>query len=181
MAYETKVEFVDTSAECIAMMTKLSKDALKQGGKVVTDILKDKVPVRTGYLRKSIKAWAKIDYKTGQPYLDVGYLTRSQMKKKYGIKFFVNPTWFEFGTRPHTITTEQLKRGNKATYQLHDHKTSYGYVVQNKGMTHKNFLRNTAYENIKEINSAMEDKLKELNDYQVEKGLIVDLGGDEEI
>lgn len=183
MAYEQRVEFIDTSQECIAMMKKLSKDALKQGGKVVTDILKTKIPVKRGFLQKSVKAWAKVDFKTGQPYLDVGYLNRSQMRKKYGIKYFVNATWFEFGTKPHTIMTKELKGGlNRLTYELEDNRgTKYGYSVQHPGMSNKNFLRNTVYDNIKEINDAMEDKLKELTDYQIEKGVFADLGGDEEI
>lgn len=178
---QTKIEFIDTSKECIQMMKKLSKDALKLGGKVVTKKLQDKVPVKRGYFKKAVKAWAKIDYKTGQPYLEVGYLTRGQMRKKYGIKYFVNATWFEFGTKPHIIQTTQFKNGGKLTYELHDKNTKYGYMVSHPGMSSKNFLRNTVYENINEINSAMQDKLKELEDYQAQQGVLVDLGGDEEI
>ncbi len=176
-----KIEFIDTSKECIQMMKKLSKDALKLGGKVVTKKLQEKMPVKRGYLKKAVKAWAKIDFKTGQPYLEVGYLTRGQMRKKYGIKYFVNATWFEFGTKPHTIQTIQSKGGGKLTYELHDNHTKYGYIVSHPGMAHKNFLRNTVYENVDEINSAMQDKLKELEEYQVQQGVLVDLGGDEEI
>ena len=178
---QTKIEFIDTSKECIQMMKKLSKDALKLGGKVVTKKLQDKIPVKRGYFKKAVKAWAKIDYKTGQPYLEVGYLTRGQMRKKYGIKYFVNATWFEFGTKPHIIQTTQFKNGGKLTYELHDKNTKYGYMVSHPGMSSKNFLRNTAYENINEINSAMQDKLRELEDYQAQQGVLVDLGGDEEI
>ena len=61
----TNVTFIDTSQECIKMMSKLSKNALKKGGKIVTDILKQKVNVRTGKMKKAISAWAKINYKTG--------------------------------------------------------------------------------------------------------------------
>ena len=178
---QTKIEFIDTSKECIQMMKKLSKDALKLGGKVVTKKLQEKVSVKRGYFKKSVKAWAKIDYKTGQPYLEVGYLTRGQMRKKYGIKYFVNATWFEFGTKPHIIQTTQFKNGGKLTYELHDKNTKYGYMVSHPGMSSKNSLRNTVYENINEINSAMQDKLKELEDYQAQQGVLVDLGGDEEI
>ena len=163
------------------MMKKLSKDALKQGGKVVTDILKEKIPVKRGYFKKAVKAWAKIDFKTGQPYLEVGYLTRSQMRKKYGIKYFVNPTWFEFGTKPHTIQTKQSQKGTKLTYELHDNTTKYGYSVQHPGMSNKNFLRNTAYENINKIQNAIQDGLNKLEEYTLSQGMNIDLGGDEEI
>lgn len=177
----TKIEFIDTSQECIKMMKKLSKDALKQGGKIVTSKLKEKLPVKRGYFKKAVKAWAKINYKTGQPYLEVGYLTREQMRKKYGIKYFVNPTWFEFGARPHTIQTIQSKEGGKLTYELHDNHTKYGYIVQHPGMSSKNFLRNTAYENIDEIQNAIQEGLCKLEEYTLEQGMNIDLGGDEEI
>lgn len=177
----TKIEFIDTSQECIKMMKKLSKDALKQGGKIVTSKLKEKLPVKRGYFKKAVKAWAKINYKTGQPYLEVGYLTREQMRKKYGIKYFVNPTWFEFGVRPHTIQTIQSKEGGKLTYELHDNHTKYGYIVQHPGMSSKNFLRNTAYENIDEIQNAIQEGLCKLEEYTLEHGMNIDLGGDEEI
>lgn len=177
----TKIEFIDTSQECIKMMKKLSKDALKQGGKIVTNKLKEKIPVKRGYFKKAVKAWAKINYKTGQPYLEVGYLTREQMRKKYGIKYFVNPTWFEFGARPHTIQTIQSKEGGKLTYELHDNHTKYGYIVQHPGMSSKNFLRNTAYENIDEIQNAIQEGLCKLEEYTLEQGMNIDLGGDEEI
>ena len=178
----TKVEFIDTSQECIKMMTKLSKDALKEGGKVVTNILKKEIPVKRGYLQKAVTAWAKIDFKTGQPYLEVGYLSRSRMRKKYGIKYFVNPTWFEFGVKPHNIRTLQLKQGAKfLSYELHDNSHKFGYSVQHPGMSNKNFLRNTAFENVNEINNAIQEKLKELESYVLTQGMKIDLGGDEEI
>ena len=177
----TRIEFIDTSQECIKMMKKLSKDALKQGGKIVTNELKEKLPVKRGYFKKAVKAWAKIDYKTGQPYLEVGYLTRTQMRKKYGIKYFVNPTWFEFGTKPHSIQTKQSKEGGRLTYELHDNHTKYGYIVKHPGMSNKNFLRNTAYENIDEIQKAIQEGLGKLEEYTLEQGMTIDLGGDEEI
>lgn len=177
----TKIEFIDTSQECIAMMKKLSKEALKQGGKIVTNKLKEKVPVKRGYFKKAIKAWAKIDYKTGQPYLEVGYLTRAQTRKKFGLKYFVNPSWFEFGTKPHKIQTMQSKEGTKLTYELHDNRTKYGYMVEHPGMASKNFLRNTAYDNINEIQNAIQEGLKKLEQYTLEQGMSIDIGGDEEI
>lgn len=177
---KTNVEFTDTSKECIQMMTKLSKNALKKGGKIVTNVLKSKMRVRTGGLKKSIVAWAKVDRKTGQPYLEVGYRSRAQMRKR-GVKFFVNPTWFEFGIKPHTIMTNQLKNGTKTTYQLTDGNKSYGYIVQHPGCGNKNILRNTVYENIEEINKAIQEGLQELKDYTLTEGMNIDIGGDEEI
>ena len=77
MSNETK--FIDTSSEVKKEMVNLSKKALKAGGKVVAKILKDKVNVRTGGLKKAITAWAKIDKATGQPYMDFGYRSRKKV------------------------------------------------------------------------------------------------------
>lgn len=178
---DSKIEFTDTSRECIQMMRKLSKDALKDGAKVVLPIIRESIPVKRGLLKKAIKSWAKIDYKTGQPYLEIGYLTRSEMRKKYGIKFFVNPTWLEFGVQPHSITTRQIKSASKATYKLHDNNTEYGYFVEHPGISSKNFLRNRVHENADKIDEAMQAKLKELEEYVLSEGMTIDIGGDEEI
>lgn len=176
-----QVSFTDTSKECIQMMRKLAKEALKEGAKVVQPIIRESIPVKRGLLKKSIKSWAKIDYKTGQPYLDIGYLSRSQMKKKYGVKFFVNPAWLEFGVQPHSIITQQIKNGSKVTYKLHDDKNEYGYFVEHPGISSKNFLRNKVYENADKIDAAMQAKLKELENYVLSEGMTIDIGGDEEI
>ncbi len=181
MSNQVKVEFIDISSETKKTMVKLSKDALKESGKVVTKILKETVPVRSGGLKKSIVAWAKIDYKTGQPYMEVGYRSRQQMRKKYGIKFFVNPTWFEFGTKPHEIMTKMMKKNGISTYKLHDHENDYGFKVMNPGMTSKNFLRNSVMNHIKEIQEAQEEKLGQLTDLMISQGARIDLGEDEEI
>ena len=161
MSNNYEVKFIDTSKDVIKEMTNLSKQALKAGGKVITKILRDSVPVRTGGLKKAITAWAKIDKLSGQTYMEVGYRSRAQMKKR-GVKYFVNPAWFEFGTKPHLIMTKQYSATNKSDYELKDHKTKYGVVVQHPGMTNKNFLRNTVYQNIEEIQKAQEMYLKDL-------------------
>ena len=72
---EINITFTDTSKECIDLMKKYAKDGLKAGGKVVTKILKDDIKAnhyRTGGLYKSVVAWAKVNYQTGQPYMEIG-------------------------------------------------------------------------------------------------------------
>lgn len=161
------------------MLVKLSKEALKLSGKEITNILKETVPVRTGNFKKSIKAWAKIDYKTGQPYLEVGYLNKKEMKKR-GVKYFVNPAWFEFGTKPHTIMTKEFKKTGKSSYQL-KYKQKFGVVVKHPGIIGKNFLRNTVMNNIERIQSVQKDKLKQITDIMINKGAKFDILEDEEI
>lgn len=164
MNNNSKVEFIDTSKDVINEMKNLSKQALKAGGKVITSILRQDIAVRTGGLKKSITAWAKIDKEIGQPVLEVGYRSKAQMLKR-GVKFFVNPCWFEFGTKPHTIMTKSFKDNGKSNYELSDHQNNkYGVIVQHPGMQRKNLLRNTVFNNIDEIQKAEEEHLNRLND-----------------
>lgn len=181
---ENSVRFVDTSKECIDLMKKYAKEGLKASGKVITKILKNDIKsnhYKTGGLYKSIVAWAKINYKTGQPYMEVGYRSRAQMKKR-GVKYYVNPWWFETGIKPHTIATKQFVDTGKTSYELHDNRgVKFGIIVRHPGRTGKNLLRNTVYNNVKEIRQAQIESLKKIDDIKVEKGLFIDLGGDEEI
>lgn len=181
---ENSVKFVDTSKECIDLMKKYAKEGLKASGKVITKILKNDIKsnhYKTGGLYKSIVAWAKINYKTGQPYMEVGYRSRAQMKKR-GVKYYVNPWWFETGIKPHTIATKQFVDTGKTSYELHDNRgVKFGIIVRHPGRTGKNLLRNTVYNNVKEIRQAQIESLKKIDDIKVEKGLFIDLGGDEEI
>lgn len=181
---ENSVKFVDTSKECIDLMKKYAKEGLKASGKVITKILKNDIKsnhYKTGGLYKSIVAWVKINYKTGQPYMEVGYRSRAQMKKR-GVKYYVNPWWFETGIKPHTIATKQFVDTGKTSYELHDNRgVKFGIIVRHPGRTGKNLLRNTVYNNVKEIRQAQIESLKKIDDIKVEKGLFIDLGGDEEI
>ena len=181
MSNKVDIKFIDTSKETVDMLKKLSKDGLKAGGKIITKILKEKIPVRTGGLKKSIVAWAKIDKYTGQPYMQVGYRSKAQMKKR-GVKFFVNPTWFEFGTKPHGIETKQFKNTGKSSYELKDNEgNKFGVFVGHPGMTNKNFLKNTVMENIQEIRAAQEEYIKQIEEIVVSQGATIDIGEDEEI
>ena len=181
---ENSVKFVDTSKECIDLMKKYAKEGLKASGKVITKILKNDIKsnhYKTGGLYKSIVAWAKINYKTGQPYMEVGYRSRAEMKKR-GVKYYVNPWWFETGIKPHTIATKQFVDTGKTSYELHDNRgVKFGIIVRHPGKTGKNLLRNTVYNNVKEIRQAQIESLKKIDDIKVEKGLFINLGGDEEI
>lgn len=162
-----EIKFIDTSTEVKNEMVNLSKQALRSGSKVIRKILKDSVPVRTGKFKKSIASWVKVDKLTGQPSVDVGYYSRSQVKKKYGIKYFANPAWFEFGTKSHVIQIRKAKT-------LTDGRIDFGKSVINKGMSGKNFLRNTVVNNIDEIRKAQEEHLGKLTDILVSQGVKID-------
>lgn len=177
-----EVQFVDTSKECIQLMKKLARQGLMKAGKEINKTVKNKLPVKTGSLKKSVCAKVTFDKKSGIPELDVGYRSRQQMKKK-GIKHWVNPWWFEFGINPHEISTKEVQnKSANLSYKLKDYRgVEYGYTVKHPGMPSKNLLRNTVYDSIEEINSIVEEEFKKITEYQVEQGMNVDVGGDEEI
>ena len=112
MSKEPKIEFIDRSTETFKTMQKLSRKGLREAGKIVTKIIQDDLNAKhkhTGNMAKAVKARIKVDKESGIPFIELGYLTRKNMKKKYGIKYFVNPSWLEFGTSYHIIKTKQKK------------------------------------------------------------------------
>ena len=177
-----EVKFVDTSKECILLMKKLARQGLMKAGRQVNTVVKSRVPVKTGSLKKSVCAKVSFDKNSGIPCLDVGYRSKQQMKKK-GIKHWVNPWWFEFGVQPHDISTKEVQnKSSVLSYKLKDNKgIEYGYTVRHPGIPNKNLLRNSVYENIVEINNIIEEEFKKITEYQVEQGMNIDVGGDEEI
>lgn len=184
MSKEVKFTFTDTSKECIDLMKKYAKEGLKASGKVITTILRDDIKsnhFKSGRLYKAINAWAKIDFKTGQPYLEVGYRSRAEMMKR-GIKYFANPYWLEFGYKPHTISTKQYVNTGFSSYELMDNRgTKYGVIVRHPGKGSTNLLRNTVYNHINEIVEAQKESLQKINDIQVISGMNIDYERDEEI
>ena len=180
---EAKVEFIDTSQECIIEMSNLAKKGLRSAGKIVTKILREKIPVKTGGLKKSICAEVSLNKKTHYiPRLRVGYLGSEEMAKK-GFKHWVNPSWFEFGTKPHVIMTREYSEFGKSSYELmNSNGQKFGVMVQHPGMSQKNFLRNTVYDNISEIRAAEEEYLSKITDIVIEQGLKMSYDeGDEEV
>mgnify|MGYP003374055293 FL=1 len=181
MSNNSNIEFIDTSNQCYKEMVNLSKKALKAGGKVVTKILREKIPVRTGGLKKSITAWAKVNRKTGVPYMEIGYRSRAQMRKR-GVNFFVNPAWFEFGTKSHVIMTQEFKKDGKSSYKLtnKDSGAQFGVIVQHPGMKNKNFLRNTVYDNIDAIKQAQIEYLGQLTNTMISAGAKIEIDEEDE-
>lgn len=179
---EFKVKFIDTSHECFIEMTNLSKKGLRSSGKIITKILKQKVPVKTGGLKKSIYASVLLNKETNYiPTLKVGYLARKEMEKK-GYKYWVNPTWFEFGTKSHVIMTQEFKKDGKSSYKLTNKESGaqFGVIVQHPGMKNKNFLRNTVYENIDAIKQAQIEYLGQLTNIMISAGAKIEIDEEDE-
>ncbi len=152
----SSVEFIDTSKEVKDTMVKLSKSALRAAGKVAGNVLKENTKKYTGRLVKQIGYWAKIDKQTGQPELQIGYYTKSRVKKKGKTPSHANPAWVEFGVKSHTIAINKAKT-------LTDGVIDYGKSVQHPGLRGESTLRNSVFDNIDAIREAQESYLSELN------------------
>lgn len=151
------IKFIDTSTEVKDLLVKLSKTALKKGGKAAGQKIKENTSVRTSKLRDSIGQWARIDKQTGQPELQIGYFSKPNMRKKGKKPPFAKAHWLEFGIKPHIISVK-----NKNT--LTDGITDFGKIVSHPGFSGKNTLRNSVMNNVNLIRAAQEETLALLSE-----------------
>ncbi len=151
-----EVKFIDTSPEVISTLKELSKSALGAAGKVIRKHLRENLPVHSNRLKNHIGTWKRIDKKTGQPRLEIGFYSWQTVKRKKKIPSHASPHWIEFGTTPH-----QIQPRNAKVLAYND--IMYGQKVQHPGTRATHILRNTVQNNIAEIRAAQEEYLKEIN------------------
>lgn len=179
MANNGYTQFNDTSKEVIRELRKLSGRALRAGGKVAAQAIKDNTPAKTGKLREAVGFRVKNE-SNGTPKLEIGFYTKKKAKEK-GRAYFANPTWLEFGTKPHVITagsrmhmlTKKKGRSNGTIV--------FGSKVMHPGQAPKPFIKTAVMNNIAAIRQAQEKGLSELSkrieeltgipdDYEIEGG-----------
>ena len=179
MANYVPVTFIDTSAEAKKIMAGLSKTALRESGKVVRQLLRQKIAssglVHSNRFKNHIGTWAFIDRKTGQPQLQVGLYSYATVQKKGKKASHASPHWIEFGTRPHTMPGKS-KQGHFMAYE----DDVFGFHVNHPGQKATHLLRDTVQNNIAEIRAAQEQYLKELNKTLEEAGAKVYAGEEDE-
>lgn len=187
MSKEPKIEFIDRSTETFKTMQKLSRKGLREAGKIVTKIIQDDLNAKhkhTGNMAKAVKARIKVDKESGIPFMELGYLTRKNMKKKYGIKYFVNPSWLEFGTSSHIIQTKQKKSKSiikLLSYELKDDKgRKFGFEVKHPGEKGIDLLRSTVFSNVDKIKECENEALQAIEQMKIEAGMSVDVDYEEE-
>lgn len=164
----SNVEFINTSSEVKKTMVKLSKSALRASAKVAVKEIRKNTQKYTARLSKQVGYWAKIDKKTGQPELQIGYYSKATAKKKGKKLSHANPAWPEFGVKSHVIS---IKRANT----LSDGKINYGKSINHPGIKGNSTLRNSVFNNIDAIRDAQKEFLSELNKtIDVAKGKIVE-------
>lgn len=173
---KAKITFIDTSKEAKKTMQGLSKTALREAGKVIRKLIRANIVsdglVHSNRFKNHIGTWAFIDRETGQPQLQVGFYSHAKVMKKGKKASRASPHWIEFGTKPHTITS-------KGHYMAYDGNV-YGYVVKHPGQKATHLLRDTVQNNIKEIRTAQEKYLAELNKTLEAAGAKVYEGEEEE-
>ena len=155
MANKTEITFIDTSHEVKQTMVKLSKSALNASAKVVRRIIRENLPTRSKRLKNHVASWARIDFKTGQPELQIGFQSWQKVRSRGKKPSNANPHWVEFGVNPHQLTA----KGKVMTYG----DTFYGKEASHSGTRGTHVLRNAVYNNIEEIRAAQAEYLAELN------------------
>ncbi len=156
MAKITEVKFIDTSHEVKQTLVKLSKSALNASAKVVRRIIRENLPTRSKRLKNHVASWAKIDYSTGQPELQIGFQSWQKVKSRGKKPSNANPHWVEFGVNPHILTAKNSK-------VMAYNGTFYGKEASHSGTRGTHVLRNAVYNNIEEIRAAQAEYLAELN------------------
>lgn len=163
------IKFYDTHEDVIKEMRNLTKAAMRASGKVLMKQLKSKTPKYTGKAAKLIGQWARIDRKTGQPRLDIGYYSRTYARKRKGINIPTNyVALLENGTKPHTITAGVKSSRGKVRQitgrrVLSNGSAFLGRVVSHPGAKPYHILSDTVKNGIGDITIVMKEHLKELN------------------
>ena len=150
-------------------MVGLSKTALRASGKVVRKYLRAAVPVRSKRFKNHIGSWAMVDYKTGQPQLQIGFYSWQKVRKKGKLPSHASPHWVELGTTLHSITVNNAK-------MLAYNDVVYGRTVQHPGTPATHFLRDTVYNNLAEIRAVQEECLAEISKTLEEAQQTIDQG-----
>lgn len=79
---KSNVTFINTSPEVKKTLVDLSKTALRASAKVIRKKLRDELPTRSKRLKNHIGSWAMINYKTGQPTLQIGFYSWQKVRKR---------------------------------------------------------------------------------------------------
>ena len=171
----SSVTFIDTSKEAKKTMQGLSKTALRESGKVVRKLLREKIAssglVHSNRFKNHIGTWAFIEKTTGQPQLQIGFYSRARVIKKGKKASNASPHWIEFGTKSHPISSEHFMRYEDNVF---------GFHVQHPGQAATHLLRDTVQNNIAEIRKAQEEYLALLNDELEKAGAKIYEGEEDE-
>lgn len=138
------VVFISRAKEVKDLMVELERAALKEVAKFLRPLIKDRVPVDEGVLKKNVGTWVKRlgkqmgGERKGTPVLQVGIYNRTRAKKR-GYKYAYHAHLVQFGTR-HSRAVD--------------------------------FLRAPVFENIDQIRIIQGKYLKEIEDENRARGLI---------
>ena len=109
--------FVDTSPEVIKQMKNAARRGCRKIAKEIAQEAIEHAPNKRGYVRQSMKFGAAISTHTGQAKGNVGFLNKKKLKLK-GLKFVINPSWLEFGTKPHVVNSGGKRHDGKKLHIL---------------------------------------------------------------
>lgn len=155
-----KVEFTDRSADTIKAMQGLAKKGLRAAGNVVKkQALANMSQPQRDTVGKLVIVRAVVDKTTGQARAEVGYLSKTSSsrykKKAKDVKFMPNPSWIEFGTRPHRIVAGHTHKGPTGKRALSNGDTLYGVSFTHPGSRGHKPVTNAGAQKGKEADAAM--------------------------
>lgn len=153
-----KVTMIDVSPEVKKTLVNLSKTALRASAEVIRKKLRENVPTRSKRFKNHIGSWAMINYRTGQPTLQIGFYSWQKVKKKGKQPSSASPHWIEFGVKAHDIP----KANGKGKFMAYED-TVFGFRVKHPGTAATHILRNTVQNNIAEIRAAQAEYLAEIS------------------
>lgn len=147
--------FYDASEDVIKQMRKLSKKALRAGAKVAAKSLKSAAPVRTGNLKNA--AGLRVRVLRGQPVSEVGFFNKKNAIRHRALRasnFLPNPTWFEFGSRPHKIRPGIWRGDKTGKRSLSNSHELFMKLVNHPGTKGEHFMANALKAHVGDIRQA---------------------------
>ena len=172
--------FVDTSPEVIKQMRNAARRGCRKIAKEIVQQTIETAPNNRGYIRKSLKYGAYISSHTGQASGTVGYLKKSKLKEK-GIKFVLNPSWLEFGTKSHSIKSGSFSKNGISKKALANRTSNivFGKSIVHPGSKPIPMLKEAGKRVSPNAQSIAESELKVLSEINDRLNSIPDDGNDE--
>lgn len=157
--------FVDTSPEVIKEMKRLARKGSRKIAKAIVTEAIQTLPGKRGVIRVSLKYGAKISRSSGQAEGRVGYLSKRKLREK-GKWFILNPSWLEFGTKPHIIKAGTKNRDGSLKKSLANKSANvmFGHLVQHGGSKPVNGLQKAGKTIAPKAESIAAEELKLLNE-----------------
>lgn len=165
MPNDMQFKLVNNADQMKKEIRKAQRQMLRQVSKVIAKKAKSNTPKRTGSLQKALGVKVSVNNKTVKA--EVGYWSKSRLRKKGKKAPHAKAHFLELGTKRHIISPGIAKRGGKAVSKpsklLSNNAGSvYGRRVNHPGTRGKKVLSNAAESSKQDCKAAAEDVAKQI-------------------